>query len=100
VDDLLDEVEETFDAFLDDAEAAPVRITLDVDEGERARQVAVPAAELQQVDETLSGVAQALMLLEGSLTADDLRELVRTLADESMRCSERVRRRLTDSDRS
>ncbi len=98
VNELLDEVEETFDAFFDAASDSPLRITLDLEEDAAQSLVSVPSRELQHAEETLSGVAQALMLLEGLLQADDLRELVRTLAEESTRCSDQMRRRLSGTE--
>jgi hypothetical protein len=82
---ILDEVEDSVEAFFEQLDTQPLRIELDeeFDPGETA--VVIPRATLVELESVLEGMAQALSILRDSLDGApaDLQGLVDTLVRET-----------------
>jgi hypothetical protein len=94
VGEVLEAVEETFDALFADQGSFPLRIELDRDLDPAPASIAVPRATLEEVEELLLGVAQVLTVLRGSV--DDQALDLHALLDRLSRASTAWAGRLAD----
>jgi len=89
--ELLDEVEDSVDAFFDDLGSQPLRIELDEEE-EGSTSIAIPSGTVAELEATLSGIAHALNVLRGSTLdcPEDLQNLLDALARDASSWSRRL----------